>query len=108
MNKFTGARRERVTLYSLTETTDAEGQPVKSWPPLRTVWAQVTSFVRGGKEIAAMNEVKSVSVKIFTMNYRSDVTETMRIGWRSSNWNIYYIDVSEDKATMELHASRIQ
>lgn len=107
MSKFTGARRERITIYSLTETADAHGQPLKTWPALRTVWAQVASFVRGSQEIAAMNEVKSVSIKIFTMNYRSDVTEKMRIGWRSVYWNIHYIDVAADKFTMDLHASRV-
>jgi SPP1 family predicted phage head-tail adaptor len=41
-----GLYRQRVTLQGLVETIDTYGQPVQTWQPVQTMWAEVR-FLRG-------------------------------------------------------------
>ncbi len=101
-----GRKRERFTIESGTESADSEGQPVTTWATFATVWARAEFL--SGRELEAMQKINSeISVR-FTVHYRADVTEKMRVSWRSKYWNIHAIQATEDKFDMALMCSKVE
>lgn len=108
MPEETGKKDQWVAIMAQTETADTEGNPVKNWTVLRNVWARAESlFVRQG-EFQLAGAVVSETHRKFTVNYRTDYAEKMRVVWRGVNWNIYEVQPTEDMFDTALFASRIQ
>lgn len=66
-----------VVILAPSSSQDAIGQPVQTWNTLATVFANVRNLtgmeaIRGGAEVS----ITKASVRI---NYRADVTATMRV-----------------------------
>lgn len=106
MPERAGPKRERITIQSATETADSEGQPVKSWSTFATAWARAQFL--SGRELEGMQKVNAETSLKFVVNYRTDITEKMRVSWRSSFWNINAILPDESKFDMTLLASRVE
>jgi SPP1 family predicted phage head-tail adaptor len=101
-----GAMRERVVVQSMTETVSSEGEPVKTWADFVTLWASV-DFVTG-RELEAMAKVNtSVGYRV-KVRYRTDLSETMRLSWRSELLNIHAILPESKKDYMTLLASKVE
>lgn len=107
MSGNAGAKREWIVIKSMIETTDSEGNPVKSWATTVTsMWARVKSLT--GREFESVKSINSEIAKKFEVPYRTDLTVLMRVEWNGSNWNIHDIQPTEDKFDMALYASRVQ
>lgn len=101
-----GAKRERIVIQVNTPSQDAEGQPVASWGTHATVWAQ--SRFLSGRELAGMNKPVSEQMVEFETNYRTDITQLMRVSWRSETWNIEAIQPAESKFVMKLITRKVE
>src|SRR4051812_7598053 len=101
-----GEKRERLSIEAVTETPDSHGQPIKVWRIFGTMWARAEFLY--GRELEAMQKINSEISTRFTVNYRADITEKMRITWRSTSWNIHSIRPTEDKFDMFLFASVVK
>lgn len=62
-----GPLRQRVTLQSLTETTDSYGQRVQSWNTLGTYYAEVRQL--SGREAVNAKQVKADTTHLVRMRY---------------------------------------
>jgi SPP1 family predicted phage head-tail adaptor len=104
-----GALRERVEVKQVTATRSEEGEMVVDWntaTTLTTIWARC-KFLPGRKieEAHRMNKVASVQM---TVRYRQDITEAMRILWRSNQWSIVSIEPDEEKIFMDLMVAKAE
>lgn len=101
-----GDKRERLLIQSCTEIADAEGHPVKTWRTLTTAWARAEYL--SGQELEAMQKINAEIAVKFTVNYRPEVNEKMRVQWRGSTWNIHGVLPAEDKFDMRLAVSKVE
>ncbi len=97
--------RERLVIESATESADAEGQPIQSFTTFDTIWARVEFLT--GRELEAMQRINALITMTASVRYRTDITETMRINWRSNYWNINGILPDEFKQFMILALSKV-
>lgn len=101
-----GVMRERLAIQTNTPSVDAEGQPVASWATTVTVWGRAEFL--SGRELEAMQKINSQIVTRFTVRYRADITELMRVSWRSKNWNINAVMPDEGKDFIALLVSKVE
>lgn len=86
-----GKLDRRIAIQRFVSTDDSFGQPNETWTDLDTVWANV-KFMTGSERINSA-ALHSVRLAIFTIRYRTDVTEVMRISFQGLYWKI--IGISE-------------
>jgi SPP1 family predicted phage head-tail adaptor len=96
---------QRITVQSPAATVDALGQRVETWSTVATVWAQAQPL--RGREFFAAGTMQSEAAVRFRIRYRTDVTGTMRVLWRSVPHAIVAdpIDVDGGRHTLELMCS---
>lgn len=102
-----GELRERITVEANTPTRDTVGQLIPSWAAFSgdgKLWARA-EFLSGRELEIAQKIATEVSMR-FWVRYRTDLSEKMRINWRSQYWNIAAILPAESKDFMLLMASR--
>ena len=75
-----------IILQSVSTSVDAYGQPVESFSTLASVWAKIE--YKSEVEKFENEQLRAVSSIDFTIRYRTDITEQMRISYDS---NIYQI-----------------
>ena len=96
-----GLRKHRITIESKSVTRNALGEEVVVWVPLATLWAGVKP-VRGAEFFAAA-QMHDEQIVTFTVIYRPDVQETMRISWNGEHYDITsVINVNGNKIDLEL------
>lgn len=89
-----GLMRERITLQTSTGfTRSPEGEPVRSWSSIATVWAQVITAANARESVGAQDNV-SIPVT-FRIRHRSDVDTKHRILWPTTS-NILDIESAID------------
>lgn len=71
-----GQLRKRLELQAPTDSTDAYGQPTRSWVTYATVWAHIEPT--GGGEPAAGNEQQLERTHRITIRHRAGVESTHR------------------------------
>ena len=100
-----GQRDQRITIQSSAATNDDHGQPVLAWTDVVTVWAKAAP-IRGREFFAAEAAHSEATVK-FSILYRSGVTSSMRVLWRSVPYVLVAdpIDVDGGQHTLELMCS---
>lgn len=84
-----GGLNERVILQGFTLISDGAGGQTKLWENLAsvpTVWAKVGGKTAGEK--LEEGRTTAIGTYMFTIRERIDIDETMRIVWRSENYNI--------------------
>lgn len=101
-----GRLTERVTIEQVSEAQSASGFPVPTWSTLATVWASVNYRAGGSDEDQDAGRQVATGAVRFTMRYRSDVTEKMRIVHDSYNYDILSILPDEDGAFMVIEAKK--
>lgn len=99
-----GKLRERIVIEFASTNTDVEGQPIRSWSTLATVWARAEFL--SGRELETLQKIDARTAVRFTIRYRTDVTALMRVTWRSSTWNIHTILPFEDRHYTRLITSK--
>ena len=84
-----GEMRNRVTLQSLSASTDAGGGQSASWSTAVTVWAKVEDL--SGTEVVFGDQLEDRSNYKFTIRYYSALTPKHRLGYNSKTFNIQHI-----------------
>lgn len=72
-----GSLRHRVTIQSLTKTSDGTGGFTETWTDAATVWAEVTPL-KGFERYAAQQIRAQLSYRV-RLRFRNDVTSDMRL-----------------------------
>lgn len=85
-----GDLRHRITLQRRIAGVDAEGFAVETWTDVATVWAAVENLY--GREYWQAAAVQAENTVKFTIRYRPDVDQTMRIIFRGQVYEITAID----------------
>lgn len=75
-----GDLRERITLQARAAGQDSLGAPNGAWADVATVWAKAEPLT--GREYFAAGQMQAATDVRFTIRYRADVVETMRVVWR--------------------------
>lgn len=101
-----GKLRERLVFEVSTSTVDSEGQPVEVFMLHATLWGRAEFL--SGRELEALQKISAEIVLRFTVRYRSDITEMMRVSWRDELWNINAIMPDERKQYMTLAVSKVE
>jgi SPP1 family predicted phage head-tail adaptor len=88
-----GEMDKRITfLKKVLDTNTTNEDEVTSWQPITTnatVWTKVIQFV--GREVVVADQIQSVFRTQFVIDYRSDLTEDMRILYNNKLYNIISI-----------------
>lgn len=96
-----GQRKNRITIESKQVTRNELGEEVVAWAPLAngTVWAKAKP-IRGAEFFAAA-QLQAEQIVTFTINFRPDVAETMRIIWNGDHYDITSV-ISVNGANIDL------
>ena len=97
-----GKLDRRITIQSPTSTRDGAGQPVEAWALLATVWARVEHL--RGKEPFQGQEFNAQRTSVFTIRYRTDLDETMRIIFDGDTYDILAIAEKGRREGLEITA----
>lgn len=85
-----GDLRHRITLQKYIETTDQEGFSTQEWQDIATVWASVENLY--GREYWQAAAIQAENTVKFTIRYRKDIDNTMRIKFQNKLYNIISVD----------------
>lgn len=85
-----GDMRHRITLQKKVDVVDAEGFTTQQWQDVATVWAAVENL--HGREYWEAAAVQAENTVKFTIRYRPDIDQTMRIVFRGQIYEITAID----------------
>lgn len=90
-----GRYKERITIQTYTDTKQVNGEVVRSWSTLRTLWAQYKSL--GGNETFQSDEKTAQRSAEFWIRYQgnTDINEVMRVSWDNQIFNIVSIEKDE-------------
>jgi len=103
----TGNLDRRITLANYTQTGDGSfGEVTKTYTTLATVWAWIR-FKEGNERLFQTKETVSADC-IFTIRYRTSITEKTRITYDSVNYDILHIAEVGRRKYLELTARKIQ
>jgi SPP1 family predicted phage head-tail adaptor len=83
----------RVAIQRKTVTESASGEPIETWAPLATVWAQI--LPDRGRERHATRQLIGTAVTMLRTRYRADLALTVqdRLVFDGKTWDIH--DVRE-------------
>jgi len=85
-----GDMRHRITLQKKVDVTDADGFTTQQWQDVATVWAAVENL--HGREYWEAAAVQAENTVKFTIRYRPDIDQTMRIVFCGQIYEITAID----------------
>lgn len=94
----------RVIIYTKTREVDEYGEEVYTDVALATVWAKVTPG-SGGEGIDG-NKPTATQKVMFTIRYRTDVNESMKILFDDEYYNIQAIEKPDRKRRLEITAEK--
>lgn len=98
-----GQLDRRIQFLSRTVTQTATGEPSRSWSSFLTCWAQVEES-SGGETITADTPTVTHEL-LFTVRYRSTITELLRILYNGKNYQITHIEEIERRNYLKITAS---
>lgn len=80
----------KITFRKVTITQDPNtGEMIETWADFVSVFAKIEPLV--GREYLAAAAIQAEDTTKFTMRYRGDVDQTMKIRWDGKDWNIQSI-----------------
>lgn len=90
-----GRFKERIIIQTYTDAKQANGEVIRSWATLRTLWAQYKSL--GGNEAFQSDEKTAQRTAEFWIRYQgnTDINEAMRLIWDNQVFNIISINKNE-------------
>lgn len=101
-----GDMRERIDIQSKTETVDNVGQPIVSWA---TALAGEPAKYEpiNGSEVMRGRQLESNVKVVFTIHWRTGITDDMRVTYNGNNYGILYVhEVEGGKRYMELQCTK--
>tara|TARA_R110000851_G_scaffold128538_1_gene261036 strand:- start:1612 stop:1893 length:282 start_codon:yes stop_codon:yes gene_type:complete len=78
----------------LVVTPTDTGGFTQSWVKLASVWAKIKNS--SGTELIHADQLGSVAFSDFTIRYRADLNESMRIVYRGTNFQVRHINNIEE------------
>jgi SPP1 family predicted phage head-tail adaptor len=85
-----GEMRHRITIQSVTISTNENGYEVETPEVLKEVWAKVSNL--HGKEFFTAKAVQAENTVKFTIRYMSGLDQSMQILFQGKVYNITAID----------------
>ncbi|WDU84211.1 phage head closure protein [Caloramator sp. Dgby_cultured_2] len=85
-----GDLRHRITFQKYISTIDEEGFATQEWQDIASVWAAVKNLY--GREYWEAAAIQAENTVKFTIRYRNDIDNTMRIKFNNKYYNIIFID----------------
>ena len=84
----------KIEIQSLVVTPTDTGGFAQSWVKLASVWAKIKNS--SGTELIHADQLGSVAFSDFTIRYRADLNESMRIVYRGTNFQVRHINNIEE------------
>ena len=84
----------KIEIQSLVVTATDTGGFSEAWTTLANVWAKIKNA--SGSELIHADQLGAVAFSDFTIRYRADLTETMRIVYRGAEFQIRHINNLEE------------
>jgi SPP1 family predicted phage head-tail adaptor len=81
-----GKKRERITFQQKAVTKNGIGEEVVTWNEVATVWAEARPL--RGQEFHAANQMQQTVDVRFFIRYRADLTNDMRLLWKTQPYDI--------------------
>jgi len=104
-----GRLNRRIVIQEASVTRDDYGGESLSWSTLATVWASVEYTGSGSSEDIEADRITALRVTIFTIRYRGDLTEKMRISYNSDIYEVKNILPDEsEKQYMVLECEKVE
>ncbi len=102
-----GDLRHRITLQKEIAITDTDGFTKRDWQDFTTVWAAVENL--HGREYWEAAAVQMENTVKFTIRYRNDITNDMRIRFRNRYFEIISIDnIKHRNEFIEIKAKEVR
>lgn len=101
-----GQLDRRITLQTSTEARSDFGEALPTWSTFVTCWAAVRHGSGNERMVANKNTV--IGDAIFTIRYRDNITEKMRISWDGMIWDIQHIAYIGRRQFIDIIAKKVQ
>lgn len=101
-----GPMRERVSIQLQAQTVDSAGAITTTWTEVAACWARMKPVSMQQLLLAGRDE--SVRTYMMTIRYRTDITTTHRIVWRSRKFDVQGVnDPTEQRQFIECQLREI-
>lgn len=101
-----GAMRERVTIYSQSQTVDNAGGISTTWTESVKIWAQITPT--NASQITLANRDDAVRSYTMFIRYRTDIDTNSRVVWRDRKFDVQgVIDQTEQRVFLTVYLREI-
>ena len=84
----------KVELQELIKTPTATGGFTTSWLKVADVWAKIKNT--SGSELLHADQLGATAFSDFTIRYRSNINEVMRLVYRGDNYQVRHINNIEE------------
>lgn len=84
----------KVELYRLEKTATPTGGFTQSWVKVADLWAAIKNM--SGTELVRADQLGATSYSDFTIRYRANIDETMKIVYRGTDYQIRHINNLEE------------
>ena len=84
----------KVELFSLTKTATPSGGFTQAWVSVDTMWAKVKNT--SGNELMHADKLGATAFSDFTIRYRANINETMKLVFRTVDYQIRHINNIEE------------
>lgn len=81
-----GKLRERVSIYSQSQTVDAAGSIATTWALVATTWARMEPM--GASAIVLASRDDAQRIYRMTIRYRTNITTNSRVVWRTRKFDV--------------------
>ena len=84
----------KIALYRLDITSTPTGGFTESWVKVADVWSAIKNM--SGTELVRADQLGATAYSDFTIRYRSDINETMKIVYRGTDYQVRHINNIEE------------
>jgi SPP1 family predicted phage head-tail adaptor len=100
-----GRLNKRITIQAHAVGQDANGEPLKTWTDVCTVWASITDVT--GREFLAAEAVQNTAQTKIGIRYRAGILPAMRVTHGADAFNVLAV-LGQDKISLLLMCERVQ
>lgn len=84
----------KVELYRLEKTATPTGGFAESWVKVADLWAHIKNM--SGTELVRADQLGATAYSDFTIRYRSNISEQMKLVYRGADYQIRHINNLEE------------
>lgn len=89
-----GMLNRKIEIYQLTKTATPTGGFTESWTLFASGWAHVKNM--SGTELIRADQLGATAYSDFTIRYRGDLNETMKLVYRGTDYQIRHLNNLEE------------